>query len=227
MQYRVLMVEDDSRYCDLVSRFFAKNGLEVICSDNGDKALRLFNEETYDLVLLDVMLSGGIDGFYVAEKIRERNAEVPLIFATARMDYEDMQRGFHRCRADDYITKPYSEQVLLLKCIALIERAKGLFNQGRVLICGGIMLIRSTHEIWVNHEKINLAPKLFELLAILLERENRVLSRQELMDLVWGYDFYSDSRVVDTHMTKLRHALGDEAAHIQTVHRLGYKLVKE
>lgn len=224
MQYRVLMADSDSHYSGSVSRFFQKSGLAIVCTGDGDAALRLFGEERFDLILLDVMLSGGIDGFYVAEKIRGKDAEVPIIFVTARTGLEDVQRGFGRCRADDYIAKPYDEQVLLLKTLALIERSKGYFNVGRVLTSGGIMLIPSTREVWVNHEAVSLTPKLFDLLAILMEREGRVLSRQELLDLVWGYEFFGDSRVVDTHMTKLRHALGGEAARIQTIHRIGYKL---
>ena len=227
MQYRILLVDGDPKCCELVVSLFRENGVEVVCTENGDTALRRFDEENFDLVLLDVMLSGGIDGFYVAEKIRGKSAEVPIIFTSARSDIEDIRRAFGRCRADDYIAKPYSEQVLLLKCTALIERAKGLFHRGRVFVNGGIMLIPSTREAWANHEQLNLAPKLFDMLAILMEREGRVLSRQELLDLVWGYEFFADSRVVDTHMTKLRRALGSEARRIVTVHRIGYRLVKD
>lgn len=106
MEFRILMADGDAQYSESVSSLFQRNGVAVVCSGNGDAALRLFYEERFDLVLLDVMLSGGIDGFYVAERIRSRDPEVPIIFVTTRMDMEDIQQGFGRCRADDYIAKP-------------------------------------------------------------------------------------------------------------------------
>lgn len=220
------MADADANYGESVSVLFASNGVGVSHTRDGDAAIRMFAEGSYDLVLLDVALTGGIDGFYVAEKIRERNPEVPMIFASARQNLEDIQRGFLRCRADDYIAKPFAEEILLLKCTALVERAKGLLDAGRVLYSGGLMLIPSTREVWINHEEVKLTPKLFDLLRLLLERENRVISRQELMDLIWGYEFYGDTRVVDTHVTKLRRLLNKEAPRLQTIHRVGYKLAK-
>ncbi|MDR3312840.1 MAG: response regulator transcription factor [Oscillospiraceae bacterium] len=227
MKYQVLMVEDDSRFCKIISGFFAKHDLEVTCADNGDKALALFDEQPFDLVLLDVGLSGALDGFYVCKMIRAQNQTVPVMFVTARGDIDDQLRGVGApCRADDYIVKPYSEQVLLLKSITLIERAKGLLNSSRVRRSGGIEMNLDAHEVFIGGELIPLKPRQFDLLAVLLESAGRVLSRQQLLDTVWGYDFYGDDRVVDQSVKKLRDALGAEGARIQTLHRVGYKLMK-
>ncbi len=220
MSYRILMVEDDSRYMKLVSDYFRKNGFFVTCAENGDKALQIFANEDFDAVLLDVMMPG-VDGYYVCKRLRE-TSNVPILFVTARGDLSDTEYGF-RLGADDYIVKPYSERVLLLKVQALIDRAQGALVSGNVIELCGIYLDKETHRATVDGEEIQLTPKLFSMLLLLMEHKGKVLSREQLLDRVWGYDFFGDARVVDTHIAKLRKALGKSEDHIETIPKLGYK----
>jgi DNA-binding response OmpR family regulator len=220
LSYRILMVEDDSRYMKLVSDYFRKNGFCVTCAENGDKALALFAKEDFDAVLLDVMMPG-VDGFYVCKRLRE-TSNVPVLFVTARGDLSDTEYGF-RLGADDYIVKPYSERVLLLKVQALIDRAQGALVSGSKIESCGIHLDKETHRATVDGAEIQLTPKLFAMLLLLMEHKGKVLSREQLLDHVWGYDFFGDARVVDTHIAKLRKALGKCEDHIETIPKLGYK----
>lgn len=220
MSYKILMVEDDSRYMKLVSDYFRKNNFIVTCAENGDKALAVFAKEDFDAVLLDVMMPG-VDGYYVCKRMRE-NSNVPILFVTARGDLSDTEYGF-RLGADDYIVKPYSERVLLLKVQALIDRAQGALVSGSVLDFCGIHLEKETHRVTADGGEIQLTPKLFALLLLLMEHKGKALSREQLLDRVWGYDFFGDARVVDTHIAKLRKALGKSEDHIATIPKLGYK----
>lgn len=220
MNYKILMVEDDSRYVKLVSEYFSKNGFLVTSAENGDKALNICKNEDFDAVLLDVMMPG-VDGFYVCKRLRE-TSNVPILFVTARGDLSDTEYGF-RLGADDYIVKPYSERVLLLKVQALIDRAQGAHVSGSVIDLAGIHLEKETHRVTADGEEIQLTPKLFSILLLLMEHKGKVLSREQLLDRVWGYDFFGDARVVDTHIAKLRKALGQSEKHIETVPKLGYK----
>ncbi|MDR2525852.1 MAG: response regulator transcription factor [Oscillospiraceae bacterium] len=227
MAYKVLMVEDDSRFCAIIQPFFARNGLEVLTAAHADEALALADAEEFDLILLDVGLAGALDGFALCRRIRADNQTVPIMFVTARGDIEDQLRGVGRpCRADDYIIKPYSEQVLLQKSLNLIERSKGLLNSGRVRQAGGIVLNMNTREVQVNGRAVSLQNKQFTLLALLMENAGRVLTREQLLSKVWGYDFQGETRVVDQSVRKLREGLGEEGERLQTVHRVGYKLQK-
>ena len=226
MSYRVLMVDDDSRFTTLVSEFFQKNGIVMACADGEKEAMRLFEEQSFDLVLLDVMMSRINEGYDVCEWIRRRNADIPVIFLTARGDVRDQELGFN-LGAHDYVVKPYSERVLLLKVKTMLDRRGGQLLSGQKITLHGISLDRDTHQVQADGTEARLTPKLFNLLSTLMESAGRVMSREQLLDAVWGYDFFGDTRVVDTHITKLRKALGEAGKHIVTVQGFGYKMEGE
>ncbi|MCL1951314.1 MAG: response regulator transcription factor [Oscillospiraceae bacterium] len=226
MGYRVLMVDDDSRFTTLVSEYFRKNGIAMTCAGGEKEAMRLFGEQQFDLVLLDVMMSRLNEGYDICDEIRRQNADIPVIFLTARGDVRDQELGFN-LGAHDYVVKPYSERVLLLKVKTMLDRAGGRLLSGRKITLHGISLDRDTHRMAVNGAEVKLAPKLFNLLSVLMESAGRVMSREQLLDAVWGYDFFGDTRVVDTHINKLRKALGEAGRHITTVQGFGYRMEGE
>ncbi|ADY22758.1 response regulator transcription factor [Bacillus paranthracis] len=222
MNKTVLLVEDERRLREIVSDYFRNEGFEVIEAEDGKKALELFAEHEIDLIMLDIMLPE-IDGWSVCRRIRKESA-VPIIMLTARSDEDDTLLGFE-LGADEYVTKPFSPKVLVARAKTLLKRADGVVGvaEENTMSLAGIEVNRLSRTVLVDGEEIILTHKEFELLVYLMENKGIVLSRQHLLDQLWGYDYYGDDRTVDTHIKKLRNKLGDKAKHIGTVIRVGYK----
>ncbi|HDR6310027.1 MULTISPECIES: response regulator transcription factor [Bacillus cereus group] len=222
MNKTVLLVEDERRLREIVSDYFRNEGFEVIEAEDGKIALELFAEHEIDLIMLDIMLPE-IDGWSVCRRIRKESA-VPIIMLTARSDEDDTLLGFE-LGADEYVTKPFSPKVLVARAKTLLKRADGVVGvaEENAMSLAGIEVNRLSRTVLVNGEEIILTHKEFELLVYLMENKGIVLSRQHLLDQLWGYDYYGDDRTVDTHIKKLRNKLGDKAKHIGTVIRVGYK----
>ncbi|PFC75645.1 response regulator transcription factor [Bacillus cereus] len=222
MNKTVLLVEDERRLREIVSDYFRNEGFEVIEAEDGKKALELFAEHEIDLIMLDIMLPE-IDGWSVCRRIRKESA-VPIIMLTARSDEDDTLLGFE-LGADEYVTKPFSPKVLVARAKTLLKRADGAVGvaEENAMSLAGIEVNRLSRTVLVDGEEIILTHKEFELLVYLMENKGIVLSRQHLLDQLWGYDYYGDDRTVDTHIKKLRSKLGDKAKHIGTVIRVGYK----
>ncbi|PEE33316.1 response regulator transcription factor [Bacillus cereus] len=222
MNKTVLLVEDERRLREIVSDYFRNEGFEVIEAEDGKKALELFAEHEIDLIMLDIMLPE-IDGWSVCRRIRKESA-VPIIMLTARSDEDDTLLGFE-LGADEYVTKPFSPKVLVARAKTLLKRADGAVGvaEENAMSLAGIEVNRLSRTVLVDGEEIILTHKEFELLVYLMENRGIVLSRQHLLDQLWGYDYYGDDRTVDTHIKKLRNKLGDKAKHIGTVIRVGYK----
>ncbi|MFL0403676.1 response regulator transcription factor [Bacillus nitratireducens] len=222
MNKTVLLVEDERRLREIVSDYFRNEGFEVIEAEDGIKALELFAEHEIDLIMLDIMLPE-IDGWSVCRRIRKESA-VPIIMLTARSDEDDTLLGFE-LGADEYVTKPFSPKVLVARAKTLLKRADGAVGvtEENAMSLAGIEVNRLSRTVLVDGEEIILTHKEFELLVYLMENKGIVLSRQHLLDQLWGYDYYGDDRTVDTHIKKLRNKLGDKAKHIGTVIRVGYK----
>ncbi|MFB6431350.1 response regulator transcription factor [Bacillus thuringiensis] len=222
MNKTVLLVEDERRLREIVSDYFRNEGFEVIEAEDGKIALELFAEHEIDLIMLDIMLPE-IDGWSVCRRIRKESA-VPIIMLTARSDEDDTLLGFE-LGADEYVTKPFSPKVLVARAKTLLKRADGAVGvaEENAMSLAGIEVNRLSRTVLVDGEEIILTHKEFELLVYLMENKGIVLSRQHLLDQLWGYDYYGDDRTVDTHIKKLRNKLGDKAKHIGTVIRVGYK----
>ena len=222
MNKTVLLVEDERRLREIVSDYFRNEGFEVIEAEDGKKALELFAEHEIDLIMLDIMLPE-IDGWSVCRRIRKESA-VPIIMLTARSDEDDTLLGFE-LGADEYVTKPFSPKVLVARAKTLLKRADGVVGvaEENAMSLAGIEVNRLSRTVLVDGEEIILTHKEFELLVYLMENKGIVLSRQHLLDQLWGYDYYGDDRTVETHIKKLRNKLGDKATHIGTVIRVGYK----
>ncbi|SFI34667.1 MULTISPECIES: response regulator transcription factor [unclassified Bacillus (in: firmicutes)] len=222
MNKTVLLVEDERRLREIVCDYFRNEGFEVIEAEDGKQALELFADHTVDLIILDIMLPE-IDGWSVCRRVRKESA-VPIIMLTARSDEDDTLLGFE-LGADEYVTKPFSPKILVARAKTLLKRADGAVGQAEenMLSLAGIDVNRLSRTVTVDGEEVILTHKEFELLVYLMENKGIVLSRQHLLDQLWGYDYFGDDRTVDTHIKKLRNKLGDKATHISTVIRVGYK----
>ena len=214
---RILIVEDEQRLRDILCDYFRAKGEEPVGLENGQQAVDCMADRQADAVLLDILMPE-LDGFSVCRALR-RHSSVPIIFLTALSDEEEKLRGY-ALGADDYVTKPYSMAVLYARTKALIARTRGAVGEDGWLESAGIRLNLKTHEARINGRPQELPNREFALLRCLMEHRNQVLSRQQLLTMVWGYDYEGDERTVDTHIKKLR----ARGAEIETIIRVGYRL---
>lgn len=218
--YHLLIAEDEGKLRFIIKEYFVKQGFHVWEAENGARALELAEEREFDIVLLDIMMPE-LDGFSVCKAIR-RSSDAPIVFLTARTAEEDQLRGF-QLKADDYITKPFSLPILHAKVRALLERRAGTLCGSGVLEAEGIQVDTAAREVKVDGEPVSLPPRVYDLLVYFMENKNRILTRQQLLDQVWGKDSFCYDRAVDTAIKKLRQALGDRAGCIRTIIKVGYK----
>lgn len=221
---KILLIEDDTEICEVIKNYFNTKGTEVSAVNSGGEAFDIIrgDDMDYELVLLDIMLPE-TDGFTLCRQLRMRS-DIPVIFITARGREEDILYGYD-LGCDDYIVKPFLLSVLYSKCEALVRRA-GNADDSKVLSCGGISLDTRTLRCFADDNEVELPPKEFAILRYLLEHENWVVTRDTLLDRIWGYDYFGSDRVVDNHIKKLRKALGSAGAQIKTLVGRGYKLTK-
>ena len=218
---KILIVDDEPRIRELIREHLQYAG--YVCEEAGDgsAALSLLSGGGYDLVILDLMMLF-MDGMTCLREMRNRHINTPVIILTARGEEYDKLAGLEG-GADDYVVKPFSLAVLYAKALALLRRARGL-NAENTLTAGTLSLDPERGIVTADGRRIDLPPKEFALLRALMERKNRVLTRDELLNLAWGWDFDGTDRVIDGHIKKLRRALGPHADCIKTVVKRGYKL---
>ena len=218
----ILIVEDEPHMGTILQDYFAAHGVESDLASDGDTALDAFARRDYDAVLLDVMIPG-LDGYGVCRAIR-RESSLPILFLTALGGEEQALYGYSQ-GADDYVTKPFSLALLLAKTTALIRRSRG--TEDGALICGAIRLEPGPMLCTVSHNQVKLSPREYQLLLCLLRNRGKVLSLEQLLTRVWGWDFEGGDRAVDVQVKNLRAALGDAGKQIKTVFKAGYKLEAE
>lgn len=220
---KILIVEDDIDIQELLQNFLQEVGHEISIANDGVEAISLFSATHYDLILLDVMLPK-IDGFTVCELIRKQS-QIPIIMLTALSGEKEQIRGLD-LQVDDYITKPFSMPVLVRKIAAVLRRSNMIPNQAHQTISyENLILDFDSYEATVDGISYELTQREFEVLRELLLNQGRVLTRQNLLNKLWKYDFYGDERVVDTHIKNLRKKLRIDF--IQTIRGVGYKIDKE
>lgn len=228
---RILLVEDDEAIAAFVTTALEREGYQITRADTGRKALAHIQRSTPDLVLLDLMLPGDIDGLQVCQAARRLETYVPIIMVTAKDEDIDKIVGLEM-GADDYITKPFNARELLARARAVLRlvRSGGDARQREWLRIGQLEIDLAGHEVRVEGQPVPLTPKEFQLLVVLARDRGRVFGRETLLQQVWGYDYLGDSRTVDVHMQRLRSKIEPDPAnprYLLTVHSIGYKFAPE
>ena len=216
----ILIVDDESRIRKLLKDFLVKEGYKTIEAEDGEVAIKIFKEkeDKINLILLDVMMPK-LDGWSVLRQIRQ-NSKVPVIMLTARGEEQDELFGFE-LGVDEYITKPFSPKILVARIKAILSRLKS--EQNEIKDFGGVSIDTEGRTVLVDGKNIELSLREYELLKYLLDNENVALSRDKILNNVWNYDYYGDSRTIDSHIKKIRHKLGKKGKYIKTMRGVGYK----
>ncbi len=220
MSNNVLIVDDEARMRKLIKDFLMAKNFTILEAADGEEALKVFeeNQNKIDLILLDVMMPK-LDGWSVLRQIRQ-TSKVPIIMLTARGEEQDELFGFE-LGVDEYISKPFSPKILVARVEAILKRTQG--DTKEVRDCGGIEIDKEGRTVTVDGKIIELSLREYELLVYLIENENIALSRDKILNNVWNYDYYGDSRTIDSHVKKLRHKLGKRGKYIKTIRGIGYK----
>ena len=225
MSYRVLIVEDMPELLDNVCEFFREEGsdlLEVVSCSDGAAAMELVTTENFDLMILDIMLPGA-SGFDICKAARKKG-DCPIILLTALGSESSILRGYEM-GCDDYVVKPFVMRHLYAKSLALLKRAKKN-GAGEVLKCGAVELNKRTMEVTVNGREVDIQAKEYSLLFYLLSNKESILTRDNILDHVWGDNFDVNDRVVDGTIRRLRASLGEASSQVKTVFGKGYKLTE-
>ena len=221
MTKTILIVDDEYRIRRLISDYFKKEDFLVIEAENGEEAIIKFKNNTLDLIILDVMMPK-LNGWEVCRIIR-KSSTIPIIMLTAKAEEEDELLGFE-LGVDDYITKPFSPKVLIAKTKALFKRIESVNDvSNQPLVIEALVIDELSHRVTLKDEDVNLSPKEYDLLLYLVKNKGIALSRDMILNNVWGYDYYGDLRTVDTHIKRLREKLKDNADYISTVRGSGYR----
>lgn len=221
-EIRILVAEDEDKLREIVLKYIKKEGYDGFGAVDGEAALDLWAEKKPDLIVLDVMMPK-MDGFAVLEEIRQTD-NVPVIMLTARREEDDKIQGFES-GTDDYVTKPFSPRELMVRIKALLKRSGVATVENRLDICG-MQFTPEERQMTINDETIQLTQKEYEILVYFINHQKLVLSREQILDRIWGFDYEGDIRVVDTTIKRLRKKLGEKGECIQTVRGLGYKFQK-
>lgn len=217
---KILVVDDESRMRKLVRDFLVKSNFEVLEAEDGSQAVDIFfADKDVALIILDVMMPK-MDGWEVCREIRAYS-KVPIIMLTAKADERDELQGFD-LGVDEYIAKPFSPKILVARVDAILRRTKQI-SQDDILEAGGIVINKAAHSVTIDGKMIDLSYKEFELLTYFLENRGIALSRENILNNVWNYDYFGDARTIDTHVKKLRGKMGDKGDMIKTIWGMGYK----
>ena len=219
----ILIIDDEKAIQNVMKAFLEDAGYITVLADDGLDGIEKFHRYNPDLVLLDLMLPK-IDGFAVCELIRKER-QVPIIMLTARDDDDSQIKGFD-VLADDYITKPVTMPLVIRRIEAVLRRTeKGNQNENTIIHYKEISLDIDSFNVFVNGESIPLTTREFEILKLFLENQGRVFTRDNLLNTIWGYDYFGDAKIVNTHIKNIRRKLGVD--YIETIRGVGYKIEKE
>lgn len=218
---KILVVDDEARMRKLVRDFLVKKEYIVVEAENGEQALEIFEEEEdISLIILDIMMPK-LDGWQVCKAIR-RESKVPIIMLTAKSEEQDELLGFE-LGVDEYISKPFSPKILVARVDAILRRTNKSATESTIKV-GNIEVDKLAHIVKVCDKPIDLSFKEFELLVYFMENIGIALSRENILNAVWSYDYFGDARTIDTHVKKLRAKLTEDADYIKTIWGLGYKM---
>ncbi|GBG07710.1 DNA-binding response regulator [Paenibacillus agaridevorans] len=230
MSHKVLVIEDEPTLARLLSYNLTQEGYETTVIDHGSEGLQTALQRGFDLIILDIMLPG-MNGFEVLSRLRQHGVRTPVIILTARNAEEEVVQGLKH-GADDYITKPFGVAELLARVSAVLRRTHNedpapVVSNEKVISIGELAIYPEKYEVVVNGEPIPLRPKEFEVLLYLVQRPGMVITRDDLMNVVWGFDYIGGQRTVDVHVSSLRKKLelGQQSVQIESIRGVGYKLV--
>ncbi len=219
----ILLVEDEEKIREIIRTYAIKEQYNLFEAGSGKEAYDLMDEREYHLVLLDVMLPD-TDGWTILRKIRKED-NIPVIMLTARSEEDDKLLGFD-LGADDYVTKPFSAKELMARIKTVLKR-NHLVTLGEIMTLGSMSINTSFHQIQIDGSEIDLTPLEYKLLMYFVDNRNIALNRDQILNGVWGYDYFGDERTVDTHVKRLRKKIGEEGARIKTIRGIGYRMVVE
>lgn len=216
----ILVVDDEQRMRKLIKDFLTAKGYSILEAEDGEKALQVYeeNKSKITLILLDVMMPK-LDGWSVLRQIRQES-KVPIIMLTARGEEQDELFGFE-LGVDEYISKPFSPKILVARVEAILKRTNK--DEKEIKNYDGIEIDKEGRTVKVDGKLIELSLREYELLVYLVDNENIALSRDKILNNVWNYDYYGDSRTIDSHIKKIRHKLGKKGKYIKTMRGVGYK----
>ena len=219
----ILVVDDEVRMRKLIKDFLVKKEYNILEAEDGEKALNIYreNKDKISLILLDVMMPK-LDGWSVLRQIRHENDIIPIVMLTARGEEQDELFGFE-LGATEYITKPFSPKILVARVEAILKRTFPVKKEE--ISCDGIVMNTEARTVDVDGKLVEMSFREYELLKYLMENQNVALSRDKILNTVWNYDYYGDSRTIDSHIKKIRHKLGKKGKYIQTIRGIGYKFI--
>ncbi|EJS47095.1 hypothetical protein ICG_05428 [Bacillus cereus BAG1X1-3] len=218
MNYHILVVEDDQEIQELIKQFLMTQQYKVIVASDGLEGMKQFNKQSFDLILLDVMMPN-LNGFETAKMIRGQS-NIPIIMLTALEEEQDQMKGFD-LGIDDYITKPFSFHVLMRRVEAVLRRSNNQITDNH-FVFRELQVDGDAYKVYVNRVEVPLTTKEFEILQLLLQNEKKVLTRENIVEKIWGYEYAGDTRMIDTHMKNIRKKLN--IPYIKTVKGIGYKI---
>lgn len=230
MTQKVLVIEDEPTLARLLSYNLTQEGYDTTVIDHGAEGLQVALQRSFDLIILDIMLPG-MNGFEILSRLRQSGNVTPVVVLTARNAEEEVVQGLKR-GADDYITKPFGVAELLARVSAVLRRTsseegKMTESNDKVITAGDLSIYPERYEVILNGESVPLRPKEFEVLLYLVQRPGMVITRDDLMNVVWGFDYIGGQRTVDVHVSSLRKKLelGQQSVQIESIRGVGYKLV--
>lgn len=222
MQKHILIIEDEQSIQNILKAFLKDAGYTVTLADDGMAGIAALHKATYDLVLLDIMMPK-MDGYTVCEMIRNEST-TPVILLTALDDEDSQMKGFDLL-TDDYITKPFSMPLLLRRIEAVLRRTQSTEINHDVLSYRQIQLDTKRYQVFVSGQEVALTAREFEILHLFMENPGRVFTREQLLDIIWNYDFVGDDKIINTHIKNIRKKLGVDC--IETIRGVGYRIEKE
>ncbi len=222
--YKILIVDDEERIRDIIKEYLEFEKFDYDEAADGIEAIDKIKANEYDVVILDIMMPK-VDGFTVLREVR-KFSQVPVIMLSARGEEYDKLFGFEM-GVDDYITKPFSPKEVVARIKAILKRTVGSAPEGKTLKFKGVEIDETGRKVTVDGNVANLTPKEFDLLLYMVKNQGVVLSREKILEKIWGYEFFGDDRTVDTHIKMLRNSIGPYRDHIKTIWSIGYKLEVE
>lgn len=220
MGKRILVIEDEASLQNILRIFLEDAGYQVTLADDGMDGIAAFHKDSFDLVLLDIMMPR-LDGYSVCEMIRNESS-TPVILLTALDDEDNQMKGFNLL-ADDYITKPFSMPLVLKRIEAVLRRARS-GEKSSVLVYQNVQLDTENYKVFVEGKEVTLTAREFDILRLLMENQGRVFTREQLLDIIWNYDYLGDDKIINTHIKNIRKKLGVDC--IETIRGVGYRIDK-